>query len=239
MKNNLSALDPRLISIRDLTEEDIPFILNYWFHSPPGFIEAMGVDTAKLPSEADMAKSLEEKCRINRTLPASKTNALVVSYANQPIGLHTLFPFTQGDSGIFHAHLWKSEMRGRGLALHSYPRACQIFIQRFDLKRILFKTPIQNKGAIRVKEKLGIRSIGEETIGFGIIRDGTRAKVFELSKEESFFLCDRLNADGVDHSQIQRNLALTPEERILEHQNSLDLAFKLRNAGVDPNEEPQ
>jgi hypothetical protein len=44
----------------------------------------------------------------------------------------------------------------------------------------LFKTPIQNITAIRVKEQLGIRCIGEEIVSFGMIQEGTRAKVFEL-----------------------------------------------------------
>jgi hypothetical protein len=72
-----------------------------------------------------------------------------------------------------------------------YPRACLIFMDRFNLKRILFKTPLQNIAAIRAKEKLGFRYIGEEIISFGIIRDDTRAKVFELTKPEAEKLISR------------------------------------------------
>jgi len=61
-----------------------------------------------------------------------------------------------GDFGIFHAHLWEKSRRGCGIGMHTYPKACHIFFERFDLRRILFKTPVQNMGAIRVKEKLGI-----------------------------------------------------------------------------------
>lgn len=71
-----------------------------------------------------------------------------------------------------------------GIGLQFYPKACAIFMGRFNLSRILFKTPIQNIGALRVKEKLGIRCIGEEEIGFGRIKEGTRAKVFELTSAE-------------------------------------------------------
>ncbi len=58
-------------------------------------------------------------------------------------------------------------------------------MERFDLKRILFKTPVQNVGAIRVKEKLGIRFIGEEVVEFGAIRAGTLARVYELTREKA------------------------------------------------------
>jgi len=57
----------------------------------------------------------------------------------------------------------RPEFRRRGVAECSYPQACRVFLQRFDLQRIRFKPPAQNVGAIRVKEKLGIRFIGEET----------------------------------------------------------------------------
>ena len=78
-------------------------------------------------------------------------------------------------------------MRRKGIAMITYPKAGRIFMERFDLKRILFKTPLQNIGAIRVKEKLGIRWIGEEAVSFGIIQDDTLAKVFELRGQKPRF----------------------------------------------------
>jgi RimJ/RimL family protein N-acetyltransferase len=178
-------IDSSQLSIRDLSESDIPLVLDYWFRSPPGFIESLGVDFKKMPQEQEMALNLIEKCRTNAKLPVSKLNALIITYQDQPIGMHTLFPLTEGDFGIFHAHIWKPEMRKRGLARYTYPRACLEFMNRFNLKRILFKTPVQNSGAIKVKEKLGIRAIGNEVIGFGIIKDGTVATVYELTRDEA------------------------------------------------------
>lgn len=181
-------MNPQFILLRDLSEEDIPLVLNYWFRSPTGFIESIGVDIAKLPQEVEMEKTLTELCRENKKLPSSKLHALAIVYENQAIGVHTIHPLVENDFGIFHAHIWKPELRRQGLALVTYPKACLTFIRRFGLKRILFKTPIQNTGAIRVKEKLGIRYIGEEVIGFSIIKDGTIAKVFELTSAEAVLL---------------------------------------------------
>jgi len=175
------TLDPALVAVRDLTLSDLPFILGYWFRSPPGFIEAMGVDPVKMPKESEMRAALEDKVR---QTPPAKLNALVIAYDNKPVGFHTLHPLVEGDHAIFHAHIWDADFRRRGLGQHSYAKACRIFMDRFSLNRIIFKTPKQNTGAIRVKEKLGIRCIGEERIGFGIIRENTPAKVFELTRAE-------------------------------------------------------
>lgn len=181
---NSKNFNAELISVRDLSVNDVPLILNYWFHSPAGFIESLGVDMTKLPSEADMEKSLKEKLQANKLLPESKLNALAILYNGEAIGFHTINPVTEGDFGIFHAHIWNPSMRRRGVGMHSYPKACQVFMQRFNLERILFRTPVQNLGAIRVKEKLGIHCVGEEIVGFSIIKEGTLAKVFELRNSE-------------------------------------------------------
>ncbi len=188
----------KAVVVRDLEESDIPFILNYWFHSPAGFVEGMGVDLNKLGTEAQLQTMLTEKVSQNLAISAeavqnlelgaalrtkasaplfvqdtqinnhsaraSKLNALVITYEGVAIGFHTINPLIEGDHGVFHAHIWDRDRRGHGVALSSYPQACGVFMERFNLKRILFKTPMQNRGAIRVKEKLGIRVVGEELV---------------------------------------------------------------------------
>ena len=173
------------VSVRDFEVQDIAHVLKYWFHSPLGFVESMGVDLTKLPKESDMKEHLTKRLHLNSTLKVSKLNALAILYKGQPIGFHTLVPIVEGEFGVFHAHIWQTDMRQKGVGFYSYPKACKVFIERFNLQKILFKTPIQNIGAVKVKEKLGIRCIGEEVIGFDIIKEGTLGKVFELTREEA------------------------------------------------------
>ncbi len=178
-------VDPKSVSVRDLREEDVPFVLDYLFRSPPGFIESLGADPAKLPPESQFASTLRERIATNSGRASSKLNALAILHEGSFVGFHILNPLVEGDHGIFHAHIARPEFRRRGIGELSYPQACRIFLERFDLQRILFKTPRQNAGAIRVKEKLGIRFLREETVDFGIIRAGTRARVYELTRAEA------------------------------------------------------
>ena len=48
-----------------------------------------------------------------------------------------------------------------------------------------------------------------------------------------------VDIDEVDISQLRRNLSLTVEERLNEHQNALDLVFDLENAGMALREKSQ
>lgn len=181
-----SKIDPKCVKLRDFSNTDIVLFLDYIYHSPAGFMDSIAVDLNKMPSEVDMSEILRVKCGQNGGLTPSKMNWLTILYNGEAIGFHSIDNIIEGDDGIFHAHLWKQDMRQLGLGGYTYPIACKIFFERFNLRRILFKTPIQNMGAIRVKEKLGIRQIGEEVIDFGAIKDNTTAKVFEITREEAF-----------------------------------------------------
>lgn len=127
---------------------------------------------------------LNDKCEANRALPESQLNAQIICVDGVPVGFHTINPLAKGEFGIFHAHILDESMRGKGIGVQSYPLACKVFVQRFDLKKIFFKTPRQNTGAIKVKEKLSIPEIGEEELDFGIYRQGVKARVFELTADK-------------------------------------------------------
>jgi RimJ/RimL family protein N-acetyltransferase len=108
-------------------------------------------------------------------------------YKEKAVGVHLINQIIPNESGVFHAHIWEKELRGQGIATKTYPMACKVFFDSFCFQRIIFKTPINNLGAIRVKEKLGLKILGEEVlIGKGIVKDGTRVKVFEMRPE---FVC--------------------------------------------------
>src|SRR5689334_12393142 len=77
-----------------------------------------------------MAKGLREKVAQNRDLPASKLSALAILLDGRTVGMYTI-----------NAHVRDQASRGRGVGLASYPKACRVFLERFGLKRILFKTP--------------------------------------------------------------------------------------------------
>lgn len=164
------------ISIQDFSEVGIPLILNYWYGSPPGFLESLGVDVSKFPTQQEMKKALSS--------PATRERTLLISCDDQLIGFHTLTSVVIGDQGVFHAHIIDLANRRKGIGSVSYPLACEIFMERFQLQRIIFKTPVTNRGAIRVKEKLGIRAIGEDVASSSLLRDGTPLRVFELRRDE-------------------------------------------------------
>ncbi len=180
-------MNPDRIRVREQRESDFPMMLDYWFRSPPGFIEGMGVDLQKLGTEEAMVKLLSERSRQR----VSRFSAVTITLDDEPIGTHSLIPFVENDYGVMHAHICRPEFRGKGIGRVSYLKAAGHFFDHLNLKRIVFQTPMQNRGAIRLKEKLGIRIVGETLIDLSIIRTGTRGLVFELTRDEYRVLVTR------------------------------------------------
>jgi RimJ/RimL family protein N-acetyltransferase len=182
-------IDGLRISVRDIRRRDVAGVLDYWYRSPPGHVEGMAIVPGELPGEAARRAALLRAAR-EALSPVPQGNILTVVMGGRAVGIHTLGGLIRGESGLFHAHLFDPAVRRRGVATISYPLACRVFFERFALKTIVFKIPVQNVGAIRVKEKLGIRCVGEEIIGQRVIRPGTRARVFELARGELAALLD-------------------------------------------------
>lgn len=178
-------IEANKIALRDLTHSDIPLLLRYWYDSDPAYFDAMGVDFRWMPSREEFEQTLLEKVRLNPSPEGPRINVVMIEYNGLPIGFHVINPLVVGDHGVFHAHIIAPEFRRRGVGQHSYGLALKLFVNRFQLKKILFRTPAHNLGPNRLKEKLGIRCIGEEVFSnYGILKDGTRARIWEITREE-------------------------------------------------------
>lgn len=194
MKSNI---DLRLVTLRDLCVDDIDLYLDYWFRSPIEEIEAMGVNRDRMGSEDQFRQSLLKKCEDNSKKSISKMNFLIVEYDKTPIGYHPINQVINGDHGTFHAHFWSNEHVGKGIGTYSYLLACQIFFERFQLQKIVFKTPVANQAAIRIKEKLKIPCVGKEVLKDEIYLENIEAKVFELKKDEVSKMIQDFNAKAL------------------------------------------
>jgi hypothetical protein len=57
--------------------------------------------------------------------------------------------------------------------------------------------------------------------------------------DENVFHFDERTVEEIDLSQLQRNLSLTPDQRLREHQDALDLVIELEIAGNKLREQSQ
>lgn len=165
------------VQVRSFRNADINDYLAYWYDSDPAFLSALGVNPVKLPRRAKMLELLE--LTVARSLRGGKEQSAVLAVAlrGETIGVHEmthLIPRPSDENGgfktgIMHAHFWKPEHRGQGIAIVSYVSAMRIFFDRFRLDAILYESPAHNVAANRIKEKLGIQACGEGQIRWPLL----------------------------------------------------------------------
>jgi hypothetical protein len=117
---------------------------------------------------------------------------LAIALSGRTVGVHELThlrPRPGGEragfeSGVMHAHLWRPEYRGRGIALVSYVRAMQEYVRRFALDVVLFESPVHNRGANRIKDKLGIAPSGESTMRWPLLDGAVRTLQYRVTPAE-------------------------------------------------------
>jgi len=186
-------INQNTVLFRSLMPEDVEKIVGYWLGSPPSFIESMGIDPTKLPDAAKMRSSLLLKAATNLEKGDQFATQLIILYHGQAVGLHGLSHIEEG-CGVFHAHIWDSKHRGQGLGTYTYPRACRIFLDRFQLQKIRFESPCMNPAIHAIKSKLNLSPISEAVMDQSQMIEGTTAKVYEINRND----LDRLYAAARD-----------------------------------------
>jgi RimJ/RimL family protein N-acetyltransferase len=170
---------PDQISIRDFAPLDLPGFMDYWYRSAPGYLESLGIDPRTVLAESVLLANWLALCSSGEPMPA-----LTILVKGKAAGIYLLSEVVAGESAVFHAHVWESSLRHKGIATESAPKAFKVFFERFRLKRLVFKVPAQNGAALRVLGKLGIRSTGEGAMEAGLYRKGLPSKLFELTAVE-------------------------------------------------------
>lgn len=168
------STDLSKVSLRDIKPTDIPLLVSYWYDSDPKFMESIGMDSTRFPPVHKLESQLARICS------NPDKSALIIQYDNQAVGHHILTYLKHGESALIHGHLWDVRYRGQGIVSHVYPKACQIFFNRFKLKKLIFEVYANNAASIRVKHKIGAKYVGQAVNSSSIGKVGALVKTFEL-----------------------------------------------------------
>ena len=143
------------LSTRPLSEEDIPFIVNYWFQKSDAELIQVGADKTKFSTADNMHQSLKE---ISETpLAQAKTFYMTWLVDNKPIGYSALKDIAQSEIACIHLHMWSTEHQGKGYGGKLF---CQSAVQFYDLfkpKLILCEPKATNPMPNKMLTKVGFK----------------------------------------------------------------------------------
>lgn len=170
------------LSVREIQQEDIELIANYWLESEPDFLVGMGVDLAKLPTRAGITNMLTQQ--LNTPLEEKQSYALIWLADGQPVGHSNVNSITFGESAYMHLHLWQSQNRQQGIGTELVRRSLPYYFENLKLNELYCEPYALNPAPNRTLEKVGFVFEKRYTTTPGSLNFEQEVNRWKLTKEK-------------------------------------------------------
>lgn len=178
----MTRLEPEKISVRELTEDDIGFIANYWLNSDQDFLIGMGVDLEKLPSEKDLREMLMTQIHLPDTKRSSL--ALILDIDGRPSGHCNVNGISYGEEATMHLHIWNAAGRRKGIGTRMVLAALPVFFDRLKLQTIWCEPYAENPAPNRTLAKAGFEFVKKHRTVPGSLNFEQEVNRYKLSREK-------------------------------------------------------
>lgn len=172
-----------MLSVREISKEDIEHIATYWLLSSKEHMEGMGVDLAKLPAREDWEKML--LAQINAPVEEKQSYAIIWLVDGAPVGHCNINKIQFGTEAYMHLHLWDRKYRQKGMGTSLAKLSIPYFFKNFKLKRLYCEPYALNPAPNKALEKLGFRFVKEHITTPGFINFEQPVKLWVLDAEAS------------------------------------------------------
>jgi ribosomal-protein-alanine N-acetyltransferase len=173
---------PSTLAVREIQKSDIDLLINYWLKSDADFMIGMGVDLAKTPNEEDLRKMLS--AQLTQSYEEKQSYCIIWQLDDKPIGHSNINKIIFGEEAYMHLHLWKSDVRKKGMGTELVKLTISYFFKNMKLKRLFCEPYALNPAPNKTLEKLGFDFVKEHITIPGFINFEQPVKLWELSLEK-------------------------------------------------------
>ncbi len=171
-----------ILSVKELQREDVQHIINYWHSSESSFLKRMGVDLTKIPDRSSMEQML--LAQIVTPYDHKKSYCIIWQHNGKPIGHSNVNPVKYGEEAFMHLHLWKSDLRKKGLGFELVRMTLPYFFENLKLKKIISETYSLNLAPNKTLERIGFTFVKEYLTVPGSINFEQVVTRWELTVED-------------------------------------------------------
>ena len=179
LPNNMNN---NILSVRELTESDIPFLINYRLSADADFLAGMGADIAKLPARQDWEKMLAKQ--LTQSYKEKESYCIIWLSNNEPVGHSNVNKIKFGEEAYMHLHLWKADKRQKGIGARFVKMTLPYFFDNLLLKKLYCEPYALNPAPNKTVEKIGFTFIKEHISVPGSLNFEQLTKLWELSYDD-------------------------------------------------------
>lgn len=170
------------LSVREIEENDISLIADYWLLSDDDFLVSMGVDLQKMPLRQDFENMLEKQ--INTPIKEKMAYALIWEVDDSPVGHSNVNNIVFGKEAVMHLHLWKQETRKKGIGTKLVKRSLPFYFNTLKLEKLICEPYALNPAPNRTLEKAGFEFIKKYVTIPGMLNFEQEVNRWEMSRTE-------------------------------------------------------
>jgi RimJ/RimL family protein N-acetyltransferase len=152
-------MSENILSVREIRQQDIEPITQYWLGSDAAFLEAMGVDIKKMPASNEWREMLMEQ--LSQPIEAKKSYCIIWQVDGKAAGHSNINKIIIGEEAYMHLHIWNTETRKKGFGAELIKLTLPWFFEKFRLKKLYCEPYALNPAPNKTLEKTGFRFVKE------------------------------------------------------------------------------
>jgi RimJ/RimL family protein N-acetyltransferase len=170
-----------LLTIRELQQQDITPLTQYWLTADPAFLTGMGVDHSKMPSKEEWIKMLSEQ--LAQSYPEKKSYCIIWQVDNKAIGHCNVNKIKFGEVAYMHLHMWNTGYRKKGMGTALVKMSLSYFFENLKLEKIFSEPYALNPAPNKTLENAGFTFVKEYITIPGFLNFEQPVNFWELTYE--------------------------------------------------------
>lgn len=181
----LIGMSETKLSMREIKQDDITHLVNYWIYADKDYLLSMGADPAKITEAKDLRETLSEQ--LHQSYAEKKSYCIIWLYDDQPIGHSNVNKIVFGEEAFMHLHIWKKEHRKKGWGAELVEMTIPLFFKNLQLKKLFCEPYALNEAPNKILKNAGFTFVKNYITTPGWINFEQPVNLWEMKKENAIF----------------------------------------------------
>ncbi|MGH2854400.1 MAG: GNAT family N-acetyltransferase [Solirubrobacteraceae bacterium] len=143
--------------IREMTLDEVGFVIDYFHDSTPEYLEALGVDPTRLPTRQDWwARYVAE---YGKPIRDRSTLLVIWELDGVAVGFSTADKIVYGEQAHMHLHIVDPQRRRAGIGSECVRETVELYFNGLELKRLFCEPNAFNVAPNRTLQNAGFRYV--------------------------------------------------------------------------------
>lgn len=170
------------LSVREIQEQDIDLIIQYWLAADKQFLQGMGVDITKMPNKVEWKNMLTEQ--LSQSYEEKKSYCIIWQIDEIAVGHSNINKIKFGEEAYMHLHLWQTDKRQKGVGAALVKLTVPFFFDNYQLKKLYCEPYSLNPAPNKTLAKVGFEFVKEHVTTPGWLNFEQPVNLWELTFEK-------------------------------------------------------